>query len=312
MFKFGFSSDNDENSEEIAKELPEMIWKESNEIIIHTDSNPIKNGLGQINTKIVVSSGYEVKYLCSKAVINTLLKNEQSLDDSVLKSEKNHSDLLPAVYEGGFKIWECTYDLLNYIDEQKINFKEVNVLDLGCGAGIIGITTLLCGAKCYFQDYNSDVIQYITIPNVLLNSVSGMEKCKFYSGDWRSFSDLVEKALTTPEDKFDYIFTSETIYNTECYPKLHRVFEKLLKKSGYMYLFQYNQQNEINCIWFPLLFMFLDIYYRYLAAKSFYFGVGGGITLFQDFLDEQKVFKYTTCWKCEEGVSREIIKIEFI
>lgn len=63
-----------------------------------------------------------------------------------------------------------------------------------------------------------------------------MIKCKFYSGDWQSFSNFLA-GITNEDNKFDFIFTSETIYNTENYRKLHNVFEKLLKKNGAMYPF---------------------------------------------------------------------------
>lgn len=78
-------------------------------------------------------------------------------------------------------------------------------------------------------------MEYITAPNVLLNSKDSITKCKFFSGDWESFSNFLEGI--TEDNKFDFIFTSETIYNTENYYKLHKVFEKLLKKNGAMYPF---------------------------------------------------------------------------
>lgn len=35
--------------------------------------------------------------------------------------------------------------------------------------------------------------------------------------------------------RYDIILTSETIYNTASYPKLHKVFTSVLKKTGIMY-----------------------------------------------------------------------------
>lgn len=95
--------------------------------------------------------------------------------------------------------------------------------------------------EIFFQ--NIDAIKYLTIPNVLLNKNS-LENCKFYFGDWGHFNKLLTKNCY--ENKFDYIFTSETIYNTECYPKLHTIFKDVLKKTGIMYPFK----NEIFCFTF--------------------------------------------------------------
>jgi predicted RNA methylase len=90
-------------------------------------------------------------------------------------------DIIPGVYEGGFKVWECTLDLLKYIAEvqTQINLNNINsgnisnsneipnsiiakldmrnkvVMDIGCGHGLLGIAALKSGASCcIFQDYN--------------------------------------------------------------------------------------------------------------------------------------------------------------
>ena len=52
------------------------------------------------------------------------------------------------------KVWECTLDLLNYFHDNKTSFKGQNVLDLGCGAGLLGINALRNEAtSVHFQDY---------------------------------------------------------------------------------------------------------------------------------------------------------------
>lgn len=58
---------------------------------------------------------------------------------------------------GGLKIWECTNDLIEYFveNENEGQMKDLNVLDLGCGAGILGIYAFLSGSVVTFQDYVS-------------------------------------------------------------------------------------------------------------------------------------------------------------
>jgi predicted RNA methylase len=69
--------------------------------------------------------------------------------------------------------------LLNFINNLDVDLDNKKVLDLGCGAGIIGIFACLKGARTVFQDYNVEVIKSITIPNVSLNDIN-FDKCEFF------------------------------------------------------------------------------------------------------------------------------------
>uniref|UniRef100_A0A3Q1GC39 protein-histidine N-methyltransferase n=1 Tax=Acanthochromis polyacanthus TaxID=80966 RepID=A0A3Q1GC39_9TELE len=202
------------------------------------------------------------------------------------RTAEQRSDLISGVYEGGLKVWECTYDLLELIEKDGETFGGKAVLDLGCGAGLLGILALKRGAtQVHFQDYNSTVVEQLTVPNVMLNwNLSQhplLTKCHFFSGDWSTFLDLVLKM--DPPTKFDIIFTSETIYNTVYYPVLHETLQKLLAPHGLVYL----------------------------ATKSHYFGVGGGLHLFETFVEERGVFSLDHLWDGEEGLQRHVVVLRF-
>uniref|UniRef100_A0A1B6DZK1 protein-histidine N-methyltransferase n=1 Tax=Clastoptera arizonana TaxID=38151 RepID=A0A1B6DZK1_9HEMI len=188
----------------------------------------------------------------------------------------NQSDLIPAKYEGGMKIWECTYDLVNYLStsDKPINFEKKSVLDLGCGAGYLGLTAFKLGAESiHFQDYNEEVLYQLTIPNLISNidKENDSSNFKFFTGDWESFVKL-------NNFQYDIILTSETIYNTQNHRKLHMTLKKKLKKDGIIFL----------------------------AAKTYYFGVGGGTRQFEALVNEEGVFDSTVCWKCSSGNIKKI------
>ncbi|KAG9341082.1 hypothetical protein JZ751_019836 [Albula glossodonta] len=243
--------------------------------------------------------------------------SENSDSEKILsQTAAQHTDLITGLYEGGLKVWECTYDLLEYLDDEGEVFSGRRVLDLGCGAGLLGILALKRGAhEVHFQDYNSTVIERLTLPNVLLNCEeeeddddnagkqdqegekddsplpkrraigptkrSKLGRCRFFSGDWTSF--LSQMLSEDPPPKYDMIMTSETIYNTAYYPSLHEVFHKLLAPDGLIYL----------------------------ATKAHYFGVGGGLYLFQNFIEQKDVFKMKCLKNVEEGLQRHIVALTF-
>ncbi|KDR72512.1 hypothetical protein GALMADRAFT_73561 [Galerina marginata CBS 339.88] len=101
------------------------------------------------------------------------------------------SDLVPGVYEGGLKTWECSLDLVDYLDSLKDasvpspkTFVGKKVLEVGCGTGVPSSyifrevlsctrTTAISGdpsprTEIHLQDYNVSVLQLVTLPNILL------------------------------------------------------------------------------------------------------------------------------------------------
>ncbi|XP_067841605.1 histidine protein methyltransferase 1 homolog [Heptranchias perlo] len=267
------------------------------------------------------SPAIKIKHV-NVAVVETALsrgEGEGEGEGGVSGAISTHSDLIPGVYEGGLKIWECTFDLLKHLDG--VDLRSQRVLDLGCGAGLLGILALRKQAQeVHFQDYNGAVIEEITIPNVALSeeesesSLGGKEepglededdddddppekrrkgeesspppkrgmlsRCRFFSGEWSQFSKVHG---SNGSFKYDVILTSETLYNPDCYGALHDTFLNLLSEKGTVYL----------------------------ASKTHYFGVGGGIHLFESFVRENKVFEIKTVKVIDDGLQRCIAAMSF-
>eukprot|EP01018_Ginkgo_biloba_P032653 Gb_16138 [translate_table: standard] len=136
----------------------------------------------------------------------TLLKGRVNTADVFGVS---NSDLVPGKYEGGLKLWESSVDLVNTlkreIQDGQLSFRGKRVLELGCGHGLPGIFACLKGASViHFQDFNAEVLRYLTIPNVYANLQHARERhgrhcdgpvtptrsttlspdVHFYAGDW--------------------------------------------------------------------------------------------------------------------------------
>lgn len=256
-------------------------------------------------------------HFLNETVFEKTAPERQDEEKILSRTAEQKSDLISGVYEGGLKVWECTYDLLELIEKRGETFSGKAVLDLGCGAGLLGILALKRGARqVHFQDYNSTVIEQLTVPNVILNcqkddEVDGgddkegrgeervqedppskkratdlshhplVAKCCFFSGDWSTFLALLLK--TDPPPKYDIILTSETIYNTAYYPVLHETLHELLAPDGLVYI----------------------------ATKSHYFGVGGGLHLFKTFVERRGAFSVDHLWDGEEGLQRHVVAMRF-
>lgn len=98
--------------------------------------------------------GVSLCYMVSGFLLEDIKNNADDITD-LKKAEENHSDLIPAVYEGGAKIWECTEDLLMYFAENipTLEWNDKYVLDLGCGSGLLGIYAFNNGSNVTFHDY---------------------------------------------------------------------------------------------------------------------------------------------------------------
>ncbi|ALC38605.1 CG17219 [Drosophila busckii] len=246
--------------------------------------------LYELNAKELTAGNIELRHLIAGFLLEDIKIHNDIDSKDIKQSEENHSDLIAGVYEGGAKIWECTDDLLDYLAKnyKADQWKNKSVLDLGCGSGLLGIYALKNMAKVHFQDYNKDVLEQITIPNVLLNldeTLSDDEKMKlletetrFYAGDWSYFAKLTEDV-----EKYDIILSAETIYNVDNQQKLLDTLSKRLKANGVVLL----------------------------AAKSHYFGVGGGLEQFVDVVKSGKIFESTNLWQADENLKRGIIELKF-
>lgn len=279
MFKFSFGSTESKEENSGQAEDASGTNNECEEVIIPEE---FRHGIDLERDSLhvfVASVETQVEYL------NCLTLPQEDLSGEILSAGLDKSDLIPGVYEGGLKVWECTFDLGELIAEQETYtklFKHASVLDLGCGSGILGILALKLGAaSVVFQDYNKDVLTNVTIKNYCFNCCNNKDiqadaEAHFFSGDWASFRQNTQQL-------YDIILTSETIYNANNYGKLIALLKNKLKPGGL----------------------------ALLAAKVYYFGVGGGLRSLEQALDADGAFGHRVAWECDNGVRREILEIRW-
>ncbi|MES1920045.1 hypothetical protein MHBO_001771 [Bonamia ostreae] len=199
-------------------------------------------------------------------------------DFSELKKIIKYRDIKEGLYEGGFKLWEGTIDLLEFLITSKFDFDGKTVLDLGCGHGLLGIWAMKNKAKLvYLQDFNENVLRIATKKNIELNKCSNKD-FELVAGDWsnKKFLGKLKK------NKFDVILTSETIYTPKNEKLVIKWIHKLLKRNGT----------------------------AFVSAKRFYFGTGGSFLSFKALCSPSKLDAEDVKCRCDgKSNIRQILKI---
>lgn len=122
-------------------------------------------------------------------------------------SKPGEYDLVSGVYEGGFKTWECSVDLCEYLAAEwpalRAGRRGLRVAELGCGAALPAALTLALAAldeqseqvgqptpvvhELWAQDYNRQVLQSLSWPNFKLNGLAHRAAdggVRLLAGDW--------------------------------------------------------------------------------------------------------------------------------
>ncbi|KAL5171274.1 Histidine protein methyltransferase 1 [Glycine soja] len=181
----------------------------------------------------------------------------------------SNSNLVPWKYEGGLKLWEGSLDLIKALRSDirngLISFSGKRVLEVGSGHGLPGIFALLEGAAAvHFQDFNAEVLRFLTIPNLNANlsrdtqlssfnsTICDKAEVCFFAGDWSGIDKLLPHVSTDAKnnqgDGYDFILMAETVYSINSLQNLYDLIKKCL-------------QHPDGVV--------------YMAAKKYYFGGGG-------------------------------------
>ena len=153
------------------------------------------------------------------------------------------------------------------------------------------------------QDYNSEVLHELTIPNLCLNfcnaagHASGhasdmskiiatlQDRTVFWAGDWAAGFPRSSRLADEGGVKFDVILCSDVLYTAQSTVKVLQFIKCNLKPHGS----------------------------AYIGTKSFYFGCGGGVLELQELVDKDKTVQLESVAKFGESndLQREILRLYF-
>ncbi|KAJ7122036.1 hypothetical protein C8R43DRAFT_1148984, partial [Mycena crocata] len=252
------------------------------------------------------------------------------------------SDLVPGVYEGGLKTWECSLDLVDYLDsiEQasvsgKRTLEESPFLgaDVGCGTGIPSVyllNTLFCGdssahSHIHLQDYNASVLELITFPNIILAWYMSPS-----SADYRALTpEECPPAEPTAPGELPITPSLKSAFTTSLLK--HRISLAFFSGSWVSFASHVQLKYDIvltsetiyrtdalpSLIWLMHAACADSESLCLVAAKVLYFGVGGGVSEFINTLQSKGMGakgcsgRAETVWERKLGVGRKIIQINW-
>jgi predicted nicotinamide N-methyase len=161
----------------------------------------------------------------------------------------NEQTLFKANGEEGLHLWESSVLFSRYIKKNHNLFENKNIIELGSGCGLLGITCLL-HTKCKhltFTDYQQSVIENL-LKNIELNKINHQHlslstpdgisennspyciscfpgRYSILNLDWRDYDKY-------KSESYDYIIGSELIYSGGHIEELVKLIKNLLKSDG--------------------------------------------------------------------------------
>ena len=334
-FRFNFlSGDDDEGGDEVVEQPQGPAVPERPAVSFTMSANELesiaKSSEGEITAAEFCNSDVCIRHIESadvQADIQILEAGKESdpeEESDCARAIHQHSDLIPGIYEGGLKIWECSRDLVEHLHKSAVEWEGKRVLEIGCGAALPGLYALLMGARAVdFQDYNEEVLRHVTVPNVAANMLNAMQMKQsrlsrslrrssrkvhqdqkvqkpqvrlndaakalsvgFFAGDWGKLQEMFSETVSSHKSrKYDVILTSETIYREDAQTKLLELIKCCLAPHGVVFL----------------------------AAKCHYFGVGGSVCAFEKALRLDGCLSSEVVYKgTGQGVMREILEMKWL
>lgn len=238
---------------------------------------------------------------------------QQEEEDEEVNWQKN--DLLPGVYEGGMKVWECAVDLCLYLAEDFDNDNDSSILrktyalELGCGHGLPacwllreallrskmaaskeegkeGVTTKTAVKKpahqiaVAFSDFNHFVVRDVTLSNIVLN-------CSSISGDNADWARTVSEHIAVGYG--DWMSMSDQLL------QIDNNEERNLPPDGKFDLILasetiYSETAADETALFLARHLRPETGRGLVASKRYYFGVGGGTDAFRQ--AAERLFEY--------------------
>ena len=159
--------------------------------------------------------------------LTKLKLKEIIIKPKVLSVKIKEQTLFKADGGEGLHLWEASVVLSRYSLKHNSIFENKNIIELGCGCGLLGISILkeIPVNKYTFSDYNMSVLNNLK-DNLKINDIFSKNKnFEIKQLDWNDYDKM------TPNE-YDIIIGTELIYLGGAILQLAKLISKILKPSG--------------------------------------------------------------------------------
>ncbi|EFY89400.1 hypothetical protein J3458_014590 [Metarhizium acridum] len=275
--------------------------------------------------------------------VRVQLMAEEEDDIAHLGEGLGDRDVKTGVYEGGFKSWESSVDLVKALATQShlasyLN-SSVRVIELGCGTGLPSLAMFQWAMSLqsssskqqysfYLADYNPSVLHLVTLPNFILTwalyhrqSLTELQDAFSLEGELELTPSILEGFETYLRTHgMSLLFLSggwsaefvQLLYSTSSHlaaalPELSSVSILLGAETIYSPFALQAFTEAVLAILERERVVFGSQASAWVAAKRLYFGVGGSL---DDFVDKiQKGGTMVTAMREEtDGVRRGVVR----
>ena len=161
-----------------------------------------------------------------KVIIEEPEDPSQLFDDLLAKGD-DHPDVIDERIPYWSQIWPSSIALSEYIAENPDLVNGKDILEIGCGPGLAGITAGLCNARVELTDYMQEAID-LAAHNWKLNIASPPKTSLF---DWRYPGDK----------KAEVVIASDVAYESRAFEPLLNAFKSILSANGIILLSEPNR-----------------------------------------------------------------------
>jgi len=172
-----------------------------------------------IETAIQSNTYWEKISIADRLFLIKRVKNMDKLLDAIPDDEFNKDERLPYWAD----IWPSAVALSEYVFENQQLFKGKNILELGCGLGLVGITVTAIGGNVLFTDNDPHALTFTQV-NFRRNF---KRPASVQLLDWRDPG--------VPES-YDYIIAADILYEKRWLKPVINILDKKLAPQGIAYI----------------------------------------------------------------------------